>query len=206
VQPSEADNDRLLDEAAAGDDRARDRLLERYRQRLRELVALRMDRRLAARVDPSDVVQESLLEADQRLAEFVRDRPMPFYLWLRQLTLDRLIDLYRHHHSQKRSVRREARALSPLPEGSLHELVDRLVSKGSSPSAGLHREDRRRQAQSLLGQLPDADRELLVLRHLEHLSMKEVAAVLGISEGAAKVRHVRALARLREILGPVGEE
>ena len=107
MPPPEPDTDQLLDRAGRGDRDARDRLLDRCRPRLRSLVALRIDPRLAARVDPSDVVQESLAEADRRLADYLRDRPLPFYPWLRQLALERLADLHRRHvRTQKRSVRR----------------------------------------------------------------------------------------------------
>src|SRR4051794_10800729 len=91
------DTDHLLDRAAAGDVAARQRLLERHRPRLRRMVALRLDQRLRARVDPSDVVQEALFDADQELSDYLKRRPIPFYPWLRQLAWDRLIDLNRRH-------------------------------------------------------------------------------------------------------------
>jgi RNA polymerase sigma-70 factor (ECF subfamily) len=203
----EPDTDALLDRAAGGDAGARNLLLARHRRRLRELIAVRMDRRLAARIDPSDVVQESLVEADRRLDAYLAGRPLPFYPWLRRLALERLIDLHRRHvRSQKRSVRREVPLGDPLPGESLHGLAERLLDQGSSPSAGLHRDEERARLVALLEGLPSPDRELLVLRHLEHLSVRDIAAVLGLSEGAVKVRHVRALARLRELLGPPSEE
>ncbi|MFO0841769.1 MAG: hypothetical protein U0797_05120 [Gemmataceae bacterium] len=92
---------------AARDPEARNRLLARYRGRLRDLVVLRLDRRVLGRIDPSDV-QESPVEADRRLDELARKRPLPFFVWLRQLALERIVDLHRLHiRSQKRSVRRE---------------------------------------------------------------------------------------------------
>jgi RNA polymerase sigma-70 factor (ECF subfamily) len=198
----EPDTEQLLDLAAQGDRAARNRLLDRYRGRLRSLMALRMDRRLAARLDPSDVVQESLAVADARLADYLRDRPLPFYVWLRQLALERLVDLQRLHvRSQKRSVRREEGPLAALPEESLAELAERLTSRESSPSAALQRAERREKLRAALARLPERDREVLVLRHLEQLTTREIAAALGLSEGAVKLRHVRALQRLREQLG-----
>src|SRR5690349_19042560 len=113
MTPAEPDTEQLLDRAAAGDAEARGRLLDRHRARLRQLVALRLDRRLAARTDPSDVVQESLLEAGRRLDDYLRQRPVPFYVWLRQLALDRVVDQHRRHvRSKKRSVRREEVSVS----------------------------------------------------------------------------------------------
>jgi RNA polymerase sigma-70 factor (ECF subfamily) len=197
----EPDTDMLLARVAAGDRPARDDLLERFRQRLRRLIRLRLDRRLASRLDPSDVVQESLADAAGKLDDYVRTRPMPFYPWLRGLALDRLIDLHRWHvRSMKRSVRREEQALPPLPDESVAELADRLRARGSSPSDRLARREDASRIRAALDQLSARDRELLVLRHLEQLSIREISGVLGISEGAVKVRHVRALERLRDRL------
>jgi RNA polymerase sigma-70 factor (ECF subfamily) len=191
-------SDQLLDQVERGDHRARSQLLERHRERLGTLVVLRMDRRLAARLDPSDVVQESLLVANDRLPEFARQRPVPFYVWLRQLTLERLVEQHRRHiWARRRSVRREEAELSQLSEESMTQLAERLAGHTSSPSAQLRREDLGRAVRQALARLPERDREFLTLRHLEQLSIREVASVLGITESAAKVRHVRALERLR---------
>jgi len=208
MAPAEPDTEDLLRLAGEGDRTARNRLLLRHQDRLRSLVALRMDRRLAARLDPSDVVQESLAEADRRLEDYLRRRPMPFYPWLRQLALERLVDEHRRHvRSQKRSVHREEARLSFLPDESAQELADRLVDRGSNPSARLRRESERDRVRAALTLLGENDRELLALRHLEQLSVREIAAVLGISEGAVKVRQVRALKRLRDLLaGDLPEE
>jgi RNA polymerase sigma-70 factor (ECF subfamily) len=208
MTPTPPDTEQLLDLAAAGDPDARGMLLQRHRQRLLALVALRLDRRLTARADPSDVVQDSLVEADRRLGDYLRDRPLPFYVWLRQLALERVVDLHRLHlRAQKRSVRREEISVSLLPDESLMQLAERLASPGSSPEARLQRKDICARVRATLEQMPPRDREVLAMRHLEHLSVCEIAAALGISEGAVKVRHVRALERLRQRLGEeFGEE
>src|SRR5579872_1163031 len=105
---SEPDTDQLLEQAEAGDRAAVNQLLIRHRSRLRTMVRLRLDPRLAARVDPSDVVQEAFIEAHRRFDRYVRDRPLPFYPWLRQLAWDRLVHLHhRHLTAEKRTVRRE---------------------------------------------------------------------------------------------------
>jgi RNA polymerase sigma-70 factor (ECF subfamily) len=194
------DTEQLLDLASHGDRAARDSLLDRHRRQLRNLIALRIDPRLAARVDPSDVVQESLAEASQRLSDYLQARPLPFYPWLRQIALERLIDLRRRHvRSQKRSVRREEIRLPVLPDDSVQGLA-RLASLDSSPSRALHRRDVQQQMRSALQRLAERDREVLLLRHFEQLPVKQIAAILGISEGAVKVRHARALERLRQEL------
>src|SRR5687768_10163336 len=102
------DTDQLLASASRGDPSARGRLLERHRPRLKRMVSVRLDRRMAARVDPSDVVQEALLDAAGRLDEYLRERPIPFYPWLRRLAAGRLADAYRRHvRAARRSVGRE---------------------------------------------------------------------------------------------------
>jgi RNA polymerase sigma-70 factor (ECF subfamily) len=206
MPPAEPDTDQLLDLAGEGDRAARSRLLDRHRRQLRSLIALRMDPRLAARVDPSDVVQESLAEAAQRLWAYLKARPLPFYPWLRQIALERLIDLQRRHvRSQKRTVRREEWRLPVLPDDSVQGLA-RLASMGSSPSRALQRRDLQERMRAALERLAERDREVLLLRHFEQLPVKQIAAVLGISEGAAKVRHARALERLRQELDDNIEE
>jgi RNA polymerase sigma-70 factor (ECF subfamily) len=197
-EPSGTGTDQLLDRVEGGDHGARSQLLERHRERLASLVALRMDRRLSSRLDPSDVVQEALLVANDRLPEFARHRSVPFYIWLRQLTLDRLVEQHRRHiWAKRRSVRREQAEVARLSEESMAQLAERLAGRASSPSAHLRREDLGRAVRQALARLPEQDREFLTLRHLEQLSIREIASVLGITEGAAKVRHVRALERLR---------
>jgi RNA polymerase sigma-70 factor (ECF subfamily) len=196
------DTEQLLQHAGQGDSAARQQLLVRHRKRLRKMIALRMDRRLAARIDPSDVVQETLAAADQHLDEYVRDRPLPFYLWLRRLAWDRLAELHRYHlRTQKRSVRREELQLPPLPDESAQELAERLLDRGSSPSARLDRQELHTRLLKALDCLREADREVLVLRHLEQLRPREIAAVLGVTEGTVYTRHLRALQRLRDLLG-----
>src|SRR6516164_7795962 len=119
------DTDELVEQARGGDREARQQLLVRHRDRLRQMVALRMDRRLRARVDPSDVVQEALADAAQELSDYLRQRPLPFYPWLRQLAWDRLIELHRRHlHAQRRSVKREEPLALHLSDQSALRLAD----------------------------------------------------------------------------------
>src|SRR5450755_881816 len=126
------DTDHLLASASRGDATARGRLLERHRPRLKRMVAVRLDRRLAARVDPSDVVQEALVDAAQHLDEFLRDRPLPFYPWLRRRAELRLADTYRRHiRAGRRSVEREERG--GLPDESVLELAGRLIADTTGP-------------------------------------------------------------------------
>jgi RNA polymerase sigma-70 factor (ECF subfamily) len=196
----EPDTDELIEQASQGDRPARQQLLARHRDRLKHMVRLRMDRRLAARVDPSDVVQDALADAAQKLSGYLRERPVPFYPWLRRLAWEHLVRLHqRHLHASKRSVLREE--VPALPGESAVELAQRLLGSATSPSRQLLRKELRRRVQDALGQLSERDREVLVLRYLEGLSVQETAAVLDSTEGAVKVRHLRALERLRGLLG-----
>lgn len=202
VARDDRDTEELVERARSGDREAREQLLTRHRKRLRQMVALRMDRRMLPRVDPSDVVQEALADAARELSDYLRNRPLPFYPWLRQLAWDRLIELHRRHlRAQKRSVQREDPDFLTLPEESAVQLAQRLLAPGSSPSERLLHEELRARIQAALAQLAPRDREVLVLRHLEQLSTAETAAVLGITQGAVKTRHLRALERLRGLLG-----
>jgi RNA polymerase sigma-70 factor (ECF subfamily) len=199
-----SETDELLNRAARGDLLARQEILVRHRDRLRKMIGLRMDHRLAARIDPSDVVQETLAEAVQKLPEYLRRRPLPFYPWLRQLACEKLITLHRRHMAQKRSVRREEHP--PLPDDSVLQLAERVAAEASTPSSRLHREELRPLVRAALAQLSDTDREVLVLRHLEQLSAAEISAIMGITEGAFYMRHVRALKRIRSLLSAVFAE
>jgi RNA polymerase sigma-70 factor, ECF subfamily len=193
------DTEALLDRATRGDGTAREALLDQHRHRLRRMVAARLDRRLAARVDPSDVVQEALAEAAENLDAYLRDRPLPFYPWLRRFAWERLMKLHRHHiKSQRRSVTREEAWI--MPDESAQLLANRLLSRGTNPVGRLIRDELRDRIRAALAGMAESDREVLVMRNLEHLSSAEIAAVLGISEGAVKVRHLRALRRLKVLL------
>jgi RNA polymerase sigma-70 factor (ECF subfamily) len=201
------ETEELIERARRGDDPARQALLARHRARLRRMVAARMDDGLAARVDPSDVVQEVLAEAHRTLDAYLRDRPLPFYPWLRRLAWERLAKLYRHHvGSRKRSVLKEEAAGPGLPDRSALALAERLIASGTSPSRHLLREEMRDRVRAALAGLGERDREVLVLRFLEGLSTAETAVVLGIGEGAVKSRVMRALARFRDLLDEPEED
>ena len=197
--PSETDE--LIRLAARGDGAARQQLIALHRERLRRMVAVRMDSRLSPRIDPSDIVQEALAEADRHLDAYFRDQPLPFYPWLRQFACQRLRHLHRHHiHAGRRSLAREEPWELPLPDRSALDLARRLLASGTSPSRCLIRDELRQRVQEALARLDPRDREVLVLRYLEGLTTDEIATVLGIRAGAVKMRHLRALERLRGLL------
>jgi RNA polymerase sigma-70 factor (ECF subfamily) len=197
----EPDTEELLNQAARGDRSAVDALLARHRDRLRGMVRLRLDGRLAARIDPSDVVQEALMEAVAKLPEYLAKRPVPFYTWLRRLAWEKLVKLHeRHLNAGKRSVLQEQTVDLRLPDDSVRNLARRLAARASSPSQQLMHQEMCERVRAALARLPEGDREVLVLRYLEELATAEVAAVLQISEAAVKMRHRRALDHLSRLL------
>jgi len=201
TRPHHAETEELIERAARGDDAARHQLLARHRDRLKRMVAVHLDRRLAARVDPSDIVQEALLEAHRELSEYLRRRPLPVFPWLRQFAWERLLKWHRAHIKvQKRSIGREQRWELDLPDESAMQLAHRLIAAGTSPSRRLIRDELRQRVRAALETASPRDREILVMRHLEEMSAAEIAATLGITERAAKARHTRALERLRSLL------
>jgi RNA polymerase sigma-70 factor (ECF subfamily) len=196
------DTDQLLEQAAAGDEAAAQELLARHRPRLRRMVAVHLDSRISARVDPSDVVQEALAEAFQRLPEYIQRRPVSFYPWLRQIAWQRLVKLHRAHIAAgRRSVHREGDAAIPLPDESALELIDRLAGSGTEPSQRMMQEEIRERVRIALDELGASDRVLLVMRYLEHMTLKEISEVLKVTPAAVKMRHARALQRLERVLG-----
>jgi RNA polymerase sigma-70 factor, ECF subfamily len=197
----------LLRAAASGDTAAGQQLLALHRGRLRQMVAVHLDHRLAARIDPSDVVQEVLAEAARGLANYLRERPLPFYPWLRQFARQRLLQLHRCHiRARRRSVEREVPWCAASPDGSAEALADHLMASGTSPSRRLVRDELRQRVRAAMERLSQRDREILVMRHMEEMSAAEIGAILGASEGAVRVRLLRALKRLRSLLDDGGSE
>lgn len=196
-----ATTDELLRRVRRGDESARHALLARHRPRLIRMVSVRLDRRMTARFDPSDVVQDALIEADRRLDDYMSHPTVPFYAWLRQFAWQRLVELRRRHlQAKRRSVTREQPPEVMLPGKSSARLADQLLASTSQPLQHLIREELRARIQKALKDLAPRDREVLVLRYLEQLSTAEIAGVLEITEGAVRTRHVRALDRLRHLL------
>ena len=190
----------LLDRAGHGDVVARHELLERFRQYLRSLVAARLDRRVTRRVDASDIVQEALADASERMDDYLRVRPLPFLDWLRRLARDRIVDAHRRHlGSLRRSVARE-RSTSELTDASVAELGRRLLAPDTSPSNRLDRRERFDRIAAALATLQDRDRDVLVMWYLQQRSAREIAETLGITERGLRSRHLRALLRLRGCL------
>ena len=195
------DTDQLLRQTAAGDDSAAQALLARYQSRLRRMVAVHLDRHVCARIDPSDVVQEALVEAYQLLPRYVDNPTISFYPWIRQIAWQRLIKVHRAHiASCRRSVYRENDVIMSLPDDSVCDLAAQLAPKSAGPEQFVMREEVREHVRAALEELRPQDRILLVMRYLEHMSLKEIGEALQITTAAAKMRHARALQRLERHL------
>src|SRR5262245_63048109 len=192
----------LLQRVADGDRECWGALLTRHAPRLRRIVAFRLDPRMQGRVDPDDVLQEIHLAATQHREDFFRQSAMPFFLWLRGIAGNRLLELHRRHlGSPMRDARREVSLYrGPLPEATSAALAAQLMGRLTGPSEAAIRAEAKLRLQEALNAMDPVDREVLALRHFEHLSNAEAAAVLGIKEGAAGKRYLRALERLRTIL------
>ncbi|HKI20486.1 MAG TPA: sigma-70 family RNA polymerase sigma factor [Isosphaeraceae bacterium] len=198
----------MLDRAAGEDRSAIDRLLAAHREPLRRMIAARLDRALARREDASDVVQGVLLEASRRLADYLRHPSMPFPLWIRQIARDQLIDVHRRHRlAGRRSVDRE-RSLTAHEffDRSSLDLASALRDQGPTPAAEAIRNELVARFHAALEQLGEEDREIVFMRHFEHLTNSETAAALGLSEPAAGMRYLRALRRLRAVLAARPDE
>jgi len=194
-----------LARARAGDPEALGQLFLHFRDRLRKMVRLRLDRRLAGRVDPSDVLQEAFLDVSRRFPEYAANPAVPFYLWLRALTGQRLIDLHRQHlGAQMRDAAQEVSIYrGGLPQASSEYLAEQLLGRITSPMQAAIRAELQVRLQEALNSMEPLDREVVVLRHFEELNNNETAEVLGIDKSAASKRYIRAIRRLKTILDAV---
>jgi RNA polymerase sigma-70 factor (ECF subfamily) len=201
-EPDQPGEHARLERAAAGDQAAWAAILAPHRDRLRRMVALRLDRRLNGRVDPSDVIQDAMVQAALGLPAYLRRPDRPFFLWLRWLTGMTLQGVHRHHLGiQARDAGREVQLLErPLPQASSAALAAHLLGRDTRPSVAAVREERKRRLQEALNAMDPLDQEVLVLRHFEDLTNAEVARELGLRVSAASKRYLRALRRLKEIL------
>ena len=200
------ENQVMIERALTGDESALAALFDGYRSQLRRMIRLRLDRRLSGRVDSSDVLQEAYLDVRKRLDEYARDpAAMPFHLWLRLIAGQRLTDVHRFHlGAQMRDAGQEVSLhRGPFPQASSVSLAAQLLGKMTSASHAAIRAEHKLIVQEALNGMDPIDREVLALRHFEHLSNDETALVLGLTKSAASNRYIRALKRLKEILSSI---
>jgi RNA polymerase sigma-70 factor (ECF subfamily) len=198
----ETQADEALVRAVRDDDRALAELFARHRDRLWRMVRVRLDRRLLGRVDPDDILQEAYLDAAKRIEHFRREDTPSFFLWLRLIVGQTLVDVHRRHlGAQARDAGREVSIhRGACPDATSASLAGVLVGRMSTPSRAAIRAEAAGRIEEALDGMEPIDREVLVLRHFEELTNGEVAEVLGIQPKAASIRYVRAVARLKAIL------
>jgi len=192
----------LVDQAREGDRGARNELLACFRQRLKRMVRLRLNRQLQGRVDESDIVQDALIDAARHLDDYLANPPMPFYLWLRHIAGRKLIDAHRRHLGAKQRDAAQEVSLhhGALPEADSISLAAQLLGKLTGPASAAIKAEMRLRVQEVLNSMDPIDREVLALRHFEQMTNAEVAQVLDLGESAASSRYLRALKRLRDEL------
>lgn len=185
----------LLARARAGDAAALGLLLEEYREYLRVLARTRVGRDLQVRLDPSDLVQEALLEAHRDFRQFLGNSEAELTGWLRQILVRNLADQLKHHHSQRRDYTRE----QPI-EVLVEQAHEALAAPLSTPSAQAARREQAVVLANALARLPDDYREVITRRHVEGQGFDAIAAAMNRSAGAARMLWMRALERLGELM------
>lgn len=197
-----SETEEIVDRSRGGDREALEDLFSRHRERLRYMIRLRLDPRVRGRLDESDVLQDVYMEAARRLEHYLEDRGVPFFIWLRALAGERIIQLHRRHLGVlARDVRREVPLeRPPLPVATSAVLAAQLLGNTTTPSEVVARAEIELKVREALESLDPSDREVLVARHFERLTNAETAYELGIKKSAASKRYVRAVLRLREAL------
>ncbi len=200
--PDSTETQELLSSALAGDAAARNRLFERHRDVLRRMVGLRMDRAVQSRLDASDIVQDVLVEANRRLADYLATTKMPFHVWLRHLARDHLIDAHRRHRgAARRSVDREQSLVGAgYDDRSAMDLAALIRDGEMTPAAAATHHELEARFQAALEVLEETDREIILMRHFEQMTNQQAAQALDLSEPAAGMRYLRAMRRLRTLL------
>jgi len=200
--PTSADaSGELLARVKEGDKDALARLFSANRPRLWRMVHFRLDRRLYGRVDADDVLQEAYLDAARRMHHFADDSTPSFFVWLRLIVGQTLIDVHRRHlGAQIRDAGREVSIHQRCPQATSMSLAMHLLGHLTSPSQAAIRAELSVQLEQALEGMERIDREVLILRHFEELTNGEVAEILDIGPKAASIRYVRALGRLKEVL------
>ena len=199
------DADVLLKSLRDGDEQSLAILFSRHRDRLWSMVTYRLDRRLKGRVDADDVLQEAYLDATERIDQFVMEHSGSFFVWLRLVVTQTLVNVHRRHlGAQMRDAKRDVSIYAGQHQQTAStSLTLQLLGHLTSPSQAAVREETARKLEEAVDDMSSIDRDVLALRHFEQLTNSEVAEVLGIQKKAASIRYVRALKRLREKLSEI---
>ncbi len=186
----------------AGDQQSLGHDFMEHWDRLHRLVRMRLDRRLRGRVNPSDVLQEAYIEVVRSMPGYLSNPKVPFFAWLRHITIVKLMALHRKHlGTHIRDAGRDVHLGGVRPQTSSVALAARLLGRLTSPSKAAARVELQLRVQDALDSLEPLDREVLLLRHFKQLSNAETARVLGLSVAAASNRYVRIEAPQADPLG-----
>jgi RNA polymerase sigma-70 factor (ECF subfamily) len=191
----------LLRHAQAGNEDALNEVLMKHRERLKRMVAVRMNAKLQSRIDASDVIQDTFVEASRALNAYLEDPQLPVFIWLRHLAGEKLIQAHRIHlGAQKRNAGREQRIFGGAPQATSQSIAVQLAGSITSPSQALVKKEAKDQLMTALESMDEIDREILTLRHFEHLSSRETAEIVGMNHEAVRKRYVRALDKMQKAL------
>lgn len=205
VQPNMSESEQEsqdLREACGGCNEALNRLFTRYTPQLDRMIRLRLDPKLRARVGVEDILQDTYCVALDRLEEYCEDEAVPFFIWLRFLTAQQLVNARRHHlGASKRSAEAEISInRNQLPQIDTASLARQLIGQFTSPTEAALRSEIQRNVQQALNEMSVTDREIIVLRHFEHLSNNDAAQLLGLHKATASKRYICALKKLQAIM------
>jgi RNA polymerase sigma-70 factor (ECF subfamily) len=191
--------------AAEGDPQSWNQLFDSYRERLERMIRLRLDRRLHARVDAAAIVEEARASIFERKSEYLASPAMPLFLWMRQVTGQRLQAVHAEHLGAAAGAGAQDVSLyrGALPEANSVSLAALLLGRFVSPGEEAERAERQIRLQEALNSMDQPDREILALRHFEELDTSDAAIILGISRTEASHAYVRALKRLKDVLSRV---
>ena len=193
----------LVVAARSGDELSLGQLLQRYRNYLRILSTGQLDGKLRGRVSPSDIVQETYVEAHRDFVQFRGTSESEFASWLRQILIRNLSRAVEQHIlTAKRDVRRE-RSMANLGRSvnrSSERMQTFLADPGKSPSAAMQDRQRSVEIADMVAQLSDDYREVVVLRNFQQLPFEEIAERMQRSPGAVRMLWLRALTQLRELM------
>jgi RNA polymerase sigma-70 factor (ECF subfamily) len=191
----------LLQRVKEGDQQALAELFSLHRDRLWRIVNFRLDSRLLGRVDADDILQEAYLDAAQRINHYLDDSTHTFFIWLRLIANQTLIDVHRRHlGAQMRDASRDMSIHAHYAQATSMSIASQLLGNFTSPSQVAMRDETAVQLDQAIDSMEPIDREVLALRHFEELTNSEVAEVLGIQQKAASIRYVRALKRLKDVV------
>jgi RNA polymerase sigma-70 factor, ECF subfamily len=201
VAEAEVTPEQLLQQARAGNEAARDLLLELYRNYLRVLARALIGQALQVRLDASDLVQETFLKAHREFAQFLGGGERELIGWLRQILVRTLANQAKHHHARGRDVRRQESLEAALDRSSLAVQAALAAPSAASPSTRAVRREEAVLLADALARLPADYRDVFILRNLEQVPVEQVAVRMGRSVNAVRKLWTRAMLELRRELG-----